>query len=387
VVQPTNWHLVQPADWQVVPAAGWRLVWSDRCAAKPLHWHLVTSADCYVVQPADRSDHRAVGAGPDPRTGHGSRSACDSRPEAFREDQQATLKSDAGALGSTLDQPCLLWPPSRFPTRHSGDPNRRCNAGGDCHPRGERDIPIDRRTDRHCVTGRSSGSSRRRVTDATCNFRWSNSDPDGPGGPRRYCFTGRRSGTGDCDTRCESDHTSFKIDGCAFRTTLNRSRFLWPPIGFTTGRRCDTDRRRFTDRRDDTDRLSITDSSNHCEGAHPTLERDAIGLRTAFDQPRLLWTPTRLATRRGHSRGECDACSRIDRHRRDRPAHTCGATHCVGIRAGYAPVSACRVPFASRRIHVGNGSRLRRYESVPERSGVGDVEPIQLVGDRDQIAS
>jgi hypothetical protein len=399
VVKPTNWHLVEPANWQ-------------------------------VVLPPDRSDHRAVGARPDRRTGpairgygsvirpardhlsasiptacgrvsrrlaapvthaigdahldghsgrysHSDRRARDpsgsgrlssdprshirannyrnSDREAFCEGAQATLKSYAGAPWPALHQPCLLWPP----------PNTRCsesNPDGRGHRGSE---PAD------------SGSHTNLDCDASrCGYAEGN-DPD-------------THADSDCQSitngHCVTDPYS---DSCRGDSELDS-------LG-NTNRRAITNSSAVTDRRGDTDRHPITDRREaRRKGHHSSLKSDASAFRPSCNQSRFLWPPSRFATCRCYysvvrqlaggpnsrfRRGERDACSRIDRHRRDRPTHTRGATNCIPARTERAVRSWCAGLAGSP---IGGP---RRYESVPERSGVGDVEPIQLVGDRDQIAS
>jgi hypothetical protein len=424
---------------------------APRQVARPTNWHLVEPADWQMVQPTDRSDHRGVGARPDRRTGpairgygsvirparnhlsaslptacgrvsrrfsrpvtrtianahlHGhsgryshsdrrAREACDtgwhirandcyvSGRDAFCEGAQATLKSYAGAPWPALHQPCLLWPP----------PNTRCsesNPDGRGHRGSE---PAD------------YGSHTNRYSDASrCGYA-EGSDPGTHADSDCHSVTYRRAVT---NSHCVTDPYR---DSC-------RGDFELDGLG-NTDRGAVTNSSAVNDRRGDTDRHPITNRRDaRRKGHHSSLKSDASAFRLSFNQSRFLRPPTRFATCRCYysagrqlaggpgarfRRCEHDACSRIDRRRRDRPTHTRGSTKRIGdiacvrngsgriiVRADYSAfsLSARWSAIASNRTADGRReSRPRRYESVPERSGVGDVEPIQLVGDRDQIAS
>jgi hypothetical protein len=382
----------------------------NRQPDRPTDRQADSQPDRHAVQLEDRIDHRALGARPDRRTGRGGRPArnllyasiptaygrvarrlskpitraiadphihghsercghsgrlargvrnpgwhirandCrDSRREAFFEGAHAPLKSDTGALRSTRNQSRLLWPP-RNTRGNESDPEGRGDRKSD--PAGSDSHHVARRrdvTDCHCVTY------------PCCDSRRGSSDLDDLGDTDRHAATNGR--THCCrdsvrDARRESDHAALKGGASAIRTAFDQSRFLRPPTRFAT---------RY---------------GGHSNGGG-------------------------YARREGHLRGERDARRRIDGRRRDRPTHTRGPTDRIGDtarrngssritgRADYSAGSQLADSLSARcpaiaSSHLADGRRdsgLRRHESVSERSGVGDVKLIQLVGDRVEIAS
>jgi len=252
-------------------------------------------------------------------------------------------RNDSDTFGAAFDQSRLVWPPPIALARRHGNP---CDGNSDA--------------DCGCLTNRYSDASRCGYAgggnpdtraDSNCHFL---TDRHAATNGRTHCYSNSVR-----DTRRESDHAALKGGASAIRTACDQSRFLRPPTRFAT---------RY---------------GSHSNGGG-------------------------YARCNGHPRGQRDVCRRIDGRRRDRPTDARGSTNRIGetacvrngsariiVGADYSAGSQLADSLSARcpaiaSSHIADGRRdsgLRRHESVSERSGVGDVKLIQLVGDRVEIAS